>query len=93
MRTSTGTASVSDRRFEIGDEVVALEPLHRVQPGEKGKVFNVSYGDGKHCCLSIIRCPEDHLQYVSVHWDCGVKMGIKFHWTFNKIKVTGRKER
>ncbi len=81
---------MSDRRFEIGDEVVALEPMRHIQPGENGKVFNVSYGDGKRCCLSIIRCPEDHLQLVVVHWDCGTKMGIKFPWSFNQIKMTKR---
>lgn len=84
---------MSDRRFEIGDEVVALELLRHIQPGEKGKVINVGYGDGKHCCLSVIRCPEDHLQFVSVHWECGVKMGIKFSWTFDKIKVTRRPQK
>ena len=44
---------MSDRRFEIGDEVVALEPLgptrqdgnQRIQPGAKGTLYNVIYGD------------------------------------------------
>jgi hypothetical protein len=90
---------MSDRRFEIGDEVVALEAIgplrqdgtQRIQPGAKGKLYNVIYGDGgKNCCLSINRCPEDHLKLVVVHWDCGARMGIKFHWSFGSIKVIRR---
>lgn len=89
------TATGGGRRFEIGDEVVCLEPFgppqRQTKPGDKGTVFNVFYGDGKTCCLSISRCPEDHLRTMAIHWDRGMKMGLAcWNDTFWKIKVTAR---